>query len=296
MIYTDPVYRPPFEARSLLLQVTRGCSHNRCSFCTMYRNVPFAVESFVNIEESLAEAREYVPNITRVFLENGDPFVLEAERLLVIAERIHKYLPKVETIAMYASVKNIMNKTDAQLKALRQAGINELNVGVESGLDRTLSLMQKGYTADQALRELTRLREADMDYGANIILGAAGSGHWEENAAATAALLNQTTPYLIFTGTIHADPGCPLYGDIKNGQFAENTIEEYLNEEDRLLELLQLDPCYYFGLHPSNIVPMHGFLPKDRERMREEIADFRQRHQAILVERPVRGNEGAVLW
>ena len=144
MHYTGTIYRPPFEARSLLLQVTTGCSHNRCSFCTMYRDEQFGVEPLEQVEADLQEAREYVPNVTRVFLENGDPFVLSADRLEEIAVMVHAYLPKVETIAMYASIKNVIGKTDEELKRLRILGINELNIGVESGLDDALSYMNKG--------------------------------------------------------------------------------------------------------------------------------------------------------
>ena len=295
MHYTGTIYRPPFEARSLLLQVTTGCSHNKCSFCTMYRDEPFRVEPLDQIEEDLAEAMQYVPNVTRVFLENGDPFALSADRLEHIAVMIHAYLPRVETIAMYASIKNVIGKSDEELRRLRNLGINELNIGVESGLDEALAYMNKGYTADQAKYELNRLKSARIDYGANIILGCAGPERRHENAAATAALLNETKPYLIFTGTIHSDPGCPLYEDMQSGRFVESTFGEYLDEEEELLERLDLTDCYLFGLHPSNIVTMHGNLPEDKEAMLALIRKRREKLANRLSERPVRYGEGAVL-
>ena len=295
MHYTGTIYRPPFEARSLLLQVTTGCSHNRCSFCTMYRDEPFRMEPLDQIEEDLVEARQYVPNVTRVFLENGDPFALSADRLEQIAVMIHAYLPRVETIAMYASVKNVIGKSDEELRRLRNLGINELNIGVESGLDEALAYMNKGYTSEQAKYELNRLKEAGIDYGANIILGCAGPERRHENATATAALLNETKPYLIFTGTIHSDPGCPLYEDMQSGRFVESTFGEYLDEEEELLELLDLTDCYLFGLHPSNIVTMHGNLPEDKEAMLALIRKRREKLANRLSERPVRYGEGAVL-
>ena len=295
MKYTGLTYRPPFEARSLLLQVTAGCSHNQCSFCTMYRDVPFAVETMEQIEKDLWEAREYVPNNTRVFLENGDPFCLSADKLSAIAIKIHEYLPKVETIAMYASIKNIVEKTDEELSLLRSLGINELNIGVESGLDTALKRMNKGYTAEQALHELKRLNAAGMDFGANIIFGCAGEGGSEENAKATARLINETKPYLIFTGTIHADAGCPLFNEMKSGLFQENTFGEYLDEEEQFLSLLDLDGCYYFGLHPSNLVQMHGYLSRDKQRMLNAVRSRRQQLSDRLQERPIRGGEGSIL-
>ena len=295
MHYTGTIYRPPFEARSLLLQVTTGCSHNKCSFCTMYRDEPFRMEPLDQIEEDLVEARQYVPNVTRVFLENGDPFALSADRLEQIAVMIHAYLPRVETIAMYASVKNVIGKSDEELRRLRNLGINELNIGVESGLDEALSYMNKGYTAAQAKYELNRLKSAGIDYGANIILGCAGPERRHENAAATAALLNETKPYLIFTGTIHSDPGCPLYEDMQSGRFVESTFGEYLDEEEELLKLLELTDCYLFGLHPSNIVTMHGNLPEDKAAMLELVRKRREELANRLDERPVRYGEGAVI-
>ena len=295
MHYSGTIYRPPFESASLLLQVTAGCSHNRCAFCTMYRDVPFRMEPMEQIERDLDEAARRYPHVRRVFLENGDPFVLSAERLAAIAERIHERLPEVETIAMYASVLNIQTKTDAELRALRALGINELNIGVESGLDDALQAMEKGYTAAEAVAELTRLRVAGIDFGANVILGAAGAGRGPENAVMTAELLNATKPYLIFTGTIHADPGCPLYEKLQSGAFTESTVGEYLDEEETLLQCLDID-CRYFGLHPSNIVPMNGRLPEGKETLLAQVRAARERFTARqLAFRPRRYGEGAVV-
>ena len=293
---SEVMYRPPFEAGSFLLEVTKGCSHNRCSFCTMYRGVPFRVLPDEAVEQQLEDIKPYAGRIQRVFLENGDPFALNADRLLRIAEMIHWHLPAVETIAMYASVKNIQGKTDTELAALRKAGINELNIGVESGLDRALAAMDKGSTAEQARFELLRLRDAGIDWGANVIYGGAGAGNGLQNAEATAALLNETRPYLIFTGTIHADAGCPLYDDLREGRFAEPTIGEYLDEEERFLSLLDLDECFCFGLHPSNIIPVQGWLPQDKEKLMQAIRSARTSLHAYLNKTPIRGGEGAILY
>lgn len=197
MKYTGITYRPPFEAGSLLLQVTSGCSHNKCSFCTMYRDVPFQVETVEQIEKDLEEAKAYAPYIKRVFLENGDPFVLSADKLEKIATMIHEKLPNVETIAMYASIGNVRTKTDEELQS---------------------------------------------------------------------------------------------------GKFVENTVEEYLVEEKVFLEYLQLENCYYFGLHPSNIVPMEGWISRDKDAFLKHV----ERKQNSLSpeqlnSRPIRSGEGAVL-
>lgn len=289
------VYRPPYEADSFLLQVTKGCSHNRCTFCSMYPDVPFAVCPMEEVEADLEEGARYCPEVTRVFLEHGDAFVLSSDRLLAIAEAVHRKLPKVETIAMYASIQNIRGKTDAELRELRASGIHGLDIGVESGLDAALTYMNKGHTAKEAREQLLRLTEAGMDYSFNAILGCGGADMWQENADATADLINAVQPHLLFIGSLHAEPGCALYRDMRDGVFHECTIGQLLDEQERLIRRLDLKNTYYFGSHPSNLVPMQGRLPQQKQDMIDVIRETREALRAQLDTFPLRGGEGAVL-
>ena len=289
------VYRPPYEANSFLLQVTRGCSHNKCTFCSMYPDVPFAVCPMEEVEADLEEGARYCPDVTRVFLEHGDAFVLSSDRLLAIAEAVHRKMPKVETIAMYASIQNIRTKTDAELRELRACGIHGLDIGVESGLDAALSYMNKGHTAREAREQLLRLTEAGMDYSFNAILGCGGAELWQENADATADLINAVQPHLLFIGSLHAEPGCRLYQDMKDGVFHECTIGQLLDEQERLIRRLDLNNTYYFGSHPSNLVPMQGRLPEQKQDMIDVIRETREALRTQLDTFPLRGGEGAVL-
>ena len=289
------VYRPPYEANSFLLQVTRGCSHNRCTFCSMYPGVPFAVCPMEEVEADLEEGARYCPDVTRVFLEHGDAFVLSSDRLLAIAEAVHRKLPKVETIAMYASIQNIRGKTDAELRELRACGIHGLDIGVESGLDAALTYMNKGHTAKEAREQLLRLTEAGMDYSFNAILGCGGAELWQENADATADLINAVQPHLLFIGSLHAEPGCRLFQDMKDGVFHECTIGQLLDEQERLIRRLDLRNTYYFGSHPSNLVPMQGRLPEQKQDMIDVILETREALRTQLDMFPLRGGEGAVL-
>lgn len=275
MKYTGPTYRPPYESLSVLLQVTVGCSHNRCSFCSMYREVPFSVAPMEEIEADLEEASRRYWRRNRVFLENGDAFTLSADRLAVIAEKIHEKLPNVETIAMYASINNIRSKTDEELRWLHALGINDLNVGLESGYDPALERMQKGYDSAEARRQLLRLKAAGIDFGANVILGILGPDHARAHAIETAELLNDTKPNLIFTGTLHAEPGCPLYDWMKAGQFKESTVGELIDEQELFLEQLEVENCRLFGKHPSNVVSLYGMLGRDKEKMLAELREER---------------------
>ena len=295
MNLTGIVYRPPYEANSFLLQVTKGCSHNRCTFCSMYPGVPFAVCPMEEVEADLEEGARYCPDVTRVFLEHGDAFVLSSDRLLAIAEAVHRKLPKVETIAMYASIQNIRGKTDAELRELRACGIHGLDIGGESGLDAALTYMNKGHTAKEAREQLLRLTEAGMDYSFNAILGCGGAELWQENADATADLINAVQPHLLFIGSLHAEPGCRLYQDMKDGVFHECTIGQLLDEQERLIRRLDLRNTYYFGSHPSNLVPMQGRLPEQKQDMIDVIRETREALRTQLDMFPLRGGEGAVL-
>lgn len=295
-MFQGVTYRPPYEAKSFLLEVTRGCSHGACTFCTMYRGVPFTTIPEEEVLSDIREAGSRYPGIKRVFLEHGDPFCLSADRLIRIAEAIHSYMPEVETIAMYASVKNIIGKTDEELRKLAALGINDLNIGVESGLNHTLKLLNKGYTAKQALFELSRLKEAGIEYGANVIFGAAGAGRGLENAEATAELLNAAKPNTIFTGTIHSSPGAPLWDDMRSGRFVDGTIGEYIDEEERLLQLLEPENSRYYSTHPSNFTLLKGRLPRDKERLLSEIAQIREKYRDILGRKLQKhGEEGIIL-
>jgi radical SAM superfamily enzyme YgiQ (UPF0313 family) len=295
MNITGIVYRPPYEANSLLLQVTLGCSHNKCTFCYMYPNVPFTVCPMKQIEADIEEAARVCPNVERVFLEHGDAFVLSADRLSQIAEAIHRKLPKVKTIAMYASIQNIKQKTDSELRRLCDLGIGGLDIGVESGLDAALTYMNKGHTAKEAREQLLRLTKAGITYSFNAILGCGGAELWQENADATAALINAVQPHLLFIGTLHAQPGCKLYEDMKSGIFKECTVGQLLDEQERLISLLELEDTIYFGSHPSNIVSMQAALPKHKEEMLEVVRETRKSLQDRLDEYPVRGGEGSIL-
>lgn len=158
MNYTEPVYRPPYEANSLLLQVTVGCAHNKCTYCTMYKEVKFSVESMDQIENDLREAKQLHGTISRVFLVNGDAFVLSARRLKAIAERILHHFPNIEVITMYASINNIKHKTDEELRDLQALGINDLWVGVETGNEQTLEYINKGFSLQDSYEQLARLK------------------------------------------------------------------------------------------------------------------------------------------
>ena len=295
MHYDGMTFRPPYEARSLLLQVTRGCSHNACTFCSMYRDVSFAISPLEEIVDDLAEAAWAYPYVSRVFLVNGDAFCLPADALLNIAEMIHEALPNVRSIGCYARIPNVTSKTDAELAALAAAGYDNINIGVESGLDDVLAFMNKGFTVEEARLQFARLHAAGLPFNVNIINAAAGPQRIAEHAAANAALVNEAQPTLIFVSPLHVDPGTPLVGLIERGEFEECTLGQYLEEEIAFLEGLELDDCVFFGAHVSNPIPVNGLLPRDKDELLTVLRDGMARiPRTQLDAHPSKGAEGSL--
>ena len=267
MQYEGTTYRPPPEADTPLLQVTVGCAHNRCTFCDMYRDVTFRRIPMDLIEADLKELRSIFPKSERIFLVNGDAFVLKTKTLKTIAQKINRIFPECRTISMYASVNNIKAKGDHELKELRDIGINDLYVGVESGWNEVLGHINKGHTVAEAKRQLDRLNRAGINHIANLMLGVAGIGNGLENARLTAEFLNQIRPSLIWVGTLAIFEGTALYTEIEQGLFIPATELEILEEEKALINAIELENVRFYGVHPTNTVRISGWLPQDKQKM-----------------------------
>ena len=296
MHYTGPTYRPPYEAESLLLQVTAGCSHNKCTFCSMYQDVPFEVSPIEEIEEDLIQAARYGDFYDRVFLVNGDAFCLSFERLAEIAELVHRYLPRVESIGGYASINNVLTKSEDELRELTRLGYADFNIGLESGLDDVLAYMNKGYTLAEAREALARLNTAGMPFNLNIITAAAGPNRIVEHAAANAAIVNEANPTLIFVSPLHIDPGARLEALVAQGDFEECVLGDYITEEIEFLKRLDVEDCVFFGLHVSNPVRVAGLLPGDKERLVHELEQgYGHFSDWQLSKVPPKGSEGRMI-
>lgn len=295
MHYSGTTIRPPYEARSLLLQVTKGCSHNACTFCSLYQGERFEVSPWHEVEADIAEAANIRPGTTRVFLENGDAFCLPASHLLELAKKLKGAFPDLREITGYARIQNIASKTDDELRALAEAGFTDFNIGLESGHDDVLAFMNKGYDSATAREQLLRLRAAGMPFSLNIIIAAAGPERMAEHAAACASIVNDTQPYLVFVSPLHVDPGTELEGMLARGEFVESTLGLYIDEEIDFLSQLDMDDCVFFGTHISNPVGVAGQLPADKQRLidalQEGKAEFPER---ILNAHPTKGQEGMI--
>lgn len=273
MKYTGSVYRPPYEADSLLLQVTVGCAHNKCTFCTMYRDVKFSVEPIEQIEKDLQEAKQMYGRVNRVFLVNGDAFVLSASKLKTIAELIIKYFPEVEVITMYASINNIKGKTDKELIELQKLRINDLWIGTETGHEDTLKYMNKGFTLEDSYEQLARLNKAGIRHIDILIFGGAGKGKGMENAIANAKLINASKPLGISITTLGAMGDSQLSLDVENGKFMLATEREVLEEQKKFIELVDVN-TQYLGIHGINTVTFDAYLPEDKSKAIKKVDDF----------------------
>lgn len=272
MHYTGTIYRPPAEAKTILLQVTVGCSHDHCTFCSMYKDVPFRIQSIEQIEEDLREVRSLRPDEDRVYLVGGDPFVLNYKQLKIIAEKIKEYLLRCETISMYARVTNIKTKTAKELTALRSLGINYLYIGIETGHDETLTRIRKGNTADEAVVKCKRLEEAGIAYHAIYLNGLGGHGNGEISALKTAKLFNQLKPKSIGITSLTLIPGTDLYEQKLNGEFVEANEFERVQELKCFIEHLETK-TKVLANHVSIATPVIGKIPEDRPKMLKVLQD-----------------------
>lgn len=284
MHYTGPVYRPPIEAYTPLLEITYGCSWCRCAFCNMYHGQKFGISPLEDIESDLKEMRmTYPKDLKKIFLVNGDPFVLSASKLLAISELIHKYFPEIECLACYASIRNIKSKSVEDLKELRKAGYNYLYIGLETGDDELLEYMCKGYTAEDEYRELKKLEDAGMDYNALLVMGLGGRDNYKDSACATVKLLNRFKPDKIFITSTSIEENTLLAERVNSGEFKLATERDLIKEELMLLENLEMnDDCLYFGSHPHNLIGVTDYFI-NRDVM---VSQIRQKAAEIDAEKP----------
>ncbi|MDE6404266.1 MAG: radical SAM protein [Lachnospiraceae bacterium] len=273
MHYKGTIWRPPYEASSLLLEVTAGCMHHRCKFCTLYADLPFPfrMSPLTDIEADLREVRETYRHfsgrrINRVFLTGANPFVLQYERLMEIAGMIHKYLPAIKTIGGFARVTDITAKTDEELADLRRAGYDGLTIGMETADDEALRFMDKGYLSADILEQCGRLDRVGIRYSFFYLTGISGAGRGEEGAKATAAVCNRLHPTVVGANMLTVYPDSGLFEEIERGNWKEESETEKYREIRTLVENLKI-PTVFAALGASNAFQMWSELPKDKGRL-----------------------------
>lgn len=274
--YDTPVFRPPSEAESFILRVTRGCAHNKCTYCNMYRGVQFQVLSDKEISRQIAMAYTYGKDaVRRVFLADGDALVLSTERLLGILKTLREYFPKLQRVASYAAPKDILRKSPEELKQLREAGLTLLYYGMESGDSETLKAVNKGVDGPESIEAGKRVMAAGMKLSIMVILGIAGVEGSKRHALATAKAISEIQPTMLSALSLMLYRGSELKDQFERGEFHPLHPAGLMEELHLMLENIHIDDdkyCIFRSNHVSNYVQLAGTLPKDKERLLEETA------------------------
>lgn len=264
MDYIGRIFRPPSEAYSLLLQVSVGCSHNRCVYCDMYRDKRFRPKPWATIEADLREAAAAGPQFRRVFLCDGDSLILPTKRLLQILEGIRIHLPWVERVGTYGDTRSVGRKSVEDLTALREAGLGIVYHGMETGDDELLVEIDKGGTRDEAIETARRLKAAGILHSVIVLLGIGGVARSEAHAANTASALTAMDPAYVGALTTTVLPGTPLGDREAAGEFVLPDQFRMLEELRTIVAESDFTQCRFSSNHASNYLPVRSVLPRDK--------------------------------
>jgi len=272
MHYTGTIWRPPYEAYSLLIQVTAGCTHHSCKFCTLYEDLPFKfkLSSFSEVEQDLAEASKYYHKVPRIFFTGANPFVLNTEKLKALAKMVKEYYPKYETIGCFARITDITPKTVEELRELRALGYDGITIGVETGDDEMLAFMNKGFQSKDTIEQCKKLEAANISYNFFYLTGISGAGRAEIGAKETAKVFNQLHPKIIESSMLTIYKNSELYEEIQKENWREESEIEKLIELKTLIENLKITTRIVTD-GASNLIQVRGNLPKDKEKLMKHL-------------------------
>ena len=276
--YSYPLYRPPSEANSLIFQVTLGCSFNQCSYCDMYRTKTYSERPWEEIQREIDITSKLYPGTKRIFLADGDAINLSTERLVEILEYINKKFPSLERISSYAMPKNLLQKTSAELKTLRTAGLKMLYVGIESGSDKVLKKITKGATYKTIVESCKKAKESNYVLSCMIILGLGGKKYTYEHIEETAKIISEVSPDYIGALNLHLDDS--LYNEFMTKfkepfEFLDDL--QILNEIELLVSKINpSSPIIFRANHASNVYSIKGTLPHDKVNILELISKLKK--------------------
>lgn len=271
--YDMPLWRPPSEANSLILQATLGCSFNRCSFCSMYRTKPFAIRPLDQVQAEIRVVARTAPGVRRVFLADGDALAAPTDHLLALLEALCAAFPLLERVSSYALPANLLKKSVEELTRLREGGLTLLYYGIETGSADLLKRITKGATPEAMIAGLTKAKQAGVTLSATVILGLGGQAYWREHIDATADLVNQVGLDYLSTLQLMLEPMIRAEFHRKFREpFQEQDDRALLAEQVRLIERLDPPaPLVFRSNHASNALALAGTLPQDRERLLAQL-------------------------
>lgn len=283
MKYEGAIYRPPSEAYSLILQVSVGCSHNKCTFCGSFKDKKFRVKSFEEIKEDVDEAKQYARYVKKVFLADGDALIIPQKRLLPIVELVKESFPKLERIGVYGNVKSILKKPVEDLKKLKELGVGILYLGVESGDQVTLDNVCKGTTLDKMEQAARRVKEAGITLSVTVLLGLGGVERSKIHAEETGKFLSRIDPEYIGALSIIVVPGTALANDIEKGVFQVPDPYMLLEELAIMIQNTNVTHSFFASNHASNYLPIKVWLPEDKDRAVQAINRVLSRRDPALL-------------
>lgn len=279
MKFEGVVYRPPSEARSLIIQVTIGCAHNTCTFCNMYKSKNFRVRKMREILADLQDAHDsYGPYVAKVFLADGDALVMKTEELLEILQAVKRLFPAVTRVASYGTAQDIHRKSEDELKALQAAGLGIVYVGAESGNDEILELIHKGVTAEEVITAGQKLKRCGIQTSVTLISGLGGRDKVEEHALSCAKLISAMNPEYASFLTLRLYEGTPMYDDVVEGRFVKITADEIADEMKIFLENVDSPGTIFRTNHASNYVVLAGTLNEDIPEMMATLEHAKEHH------------------
>ena len=273
MRYLGKVYRPPSEAYSLIVQVTYGCSHNRCAFCDMYDDKNFGLRPMDEIFQDFRMARQLYRNVRRVFLADGDALTRKTEELVSILDLIYGLFPECERVTSYASPGSIRRKSEEDLRLLYEKGLKMVYMGLESGSDKVLTKMSKGHTAADIVAAGQKVRRNGMALSVTAISGLGSKELLEEHAVETARALSAINPEYIGLLTLMVEPGTPLEKWVREGSFEVLGSGDVLRETELFLENIDSPGSVFRMNHASNYLTLKGTLTQDREALLQRVRE-----------------------
>ena len=271
MRYKGKVYRPPSEAYSLIVQVTYGCSHNRCAFCEMYDDKHFSMRPMQEIREDFELARRVYHRVDRVFLADGDALMRRTEDLVEILGLVYGLFPECERVTCYASPASLQVKSEDDLRLLRQKGLKMVYMGLESGCDAVLERMRKGHTAAAIVAAGQKARQAGLALSVTAISGLGSRELLRDHAVDTARALSAMKPEYIGLLTLMVEPGTPLEQWVREGSFQVLGPAEILQETELFLQHVDSEGTVFRANHASNYLTLKGTLNGDREALLAQI-------------------------
>ncbi|MEL7605978.1 radical SAM protein [Sedimentibacter saalensis] len=283
-MYSMPLYRPPSEARSLIIQVTEGCSHNKCRFCYMYKCKQFRLKSKEEIMEHVKELKSYYRDAERIFLADGNVLCLKTEKILELLDYIKKEFPNVKRISSYSGPLDLLRKTEEELTTIHEAGLELLYMGVESGSDNVLSLMEKGVNQTEMTLAGQKAIKAGFKLSCMIISGLGGKELMQEHAVESAKVISAINPHYFSLLRLVVEEESELADDIRQGKFHLLTPLEVLDENIIMLENMELEDCIFRANHVSNHVNQAGILNKDKEELVKRLKKLRESGNFIPLE------------